>query len=71
MFATNDYFFTSKLDPATGLILICQTGIRNVYTIDINDINNNNRNTRTTFLDVNTEIGKHCLDNVNNGHCYS
>lgn len=46
MFATNDYFWTSKLDPVTGLILICQTGIRNVYTIDINDINNNNRNSK-------------------------
>lgn len=46
MFATNDNFWTSKLDPVTGLILICQTGIRNVYTIDINDINNNNRNSK-------------------------
>lgn len=46
MFATNDYFWTSKLDPVTGLILICQTGIRNVYTIDINDINNYNRNSK-------------------------
>lgn len=46
MFATNDNFWTSKLDPATGLILICQTGIKNVYTIDINDLNNNNRNSK-------------------------
>lgn len=35
MFATN----ASKLDPATGLILIRQTGIKNVYTMDIYDIN--------------------------------